>query len=59
MSLLADVHATFFLLEMPLLHYIILDNVYRKQRKFGVTKVWRIRFSNILVDKSLANLPRS
>jgi len=30
---------------------------YRKRQKFGVTKVWRIRFSNILVDKSLANLP--
>jgi len=28
---------------------------YHKRRKFGVTKVWRIRFLNILVDKSLAN----
>jgi len=32
---------------------------YRKRWKFGVTKVWWIRFSNILVDKSLANLPQS
>jgi len=29
--------------------------MYHKWRKFGVIKVWQIRFANILVDKSLAN----
>jgi len=30
---------------------------YHKRWKFGVTKVWQIRSSNILVDKSLVNSP--
>jgi len=38
------------------MYNIKLDYVYHKRQKFGVTKVWRIRFSNILAEKTLANL---